>query len=374
MADPEDGRMTGEHIDEGLVHSWLDGQLPTADAVRLESHIASCAACTAMVAEARGFVAASSRILSGLDGVPSRVVPRVHSRTRIWQVRAAAAVVVVALGAAAVLRDAGRLGPVRQAASVPQPGAAASPGSGLPDTTQVPSAAVTPVKPVTPVPSPALASSRAPIPAMQPAKKQTPAARLSAAASANALQESRAAATPSGADQAVAGAAAAVPLAVQDSSRRRPFSASRTALAAKAIPPVGQAGGLPDQTHDSSAASTLSGLLDARQIASGAYRECAGKIVILPVGDSATSPPTYVTTVRLDSASRSSPARTFVVTVPGAGVPVDGWWRPAGADSAVVSLVNRKVTSAPAVSAEPVAPDTSMPPLAKTSRVRCTSP
>ena len=74
MADPENGLMNGEHLDEGVVHAWLDGQLTAADAARIESHIAGCADCAAMVAEARGFMAASSRILTGLDGVPARVV------------------------------------------------------------------------------------------------------------------------------------------------------------------------------------------------------------------------------------------------------------------------------------------------------------
>jgi len=75
--------MNGEHVDEGVVHAWLDGQLPAADAARIESHITACAACAALVAEARGFVAASSRILTGLDGVPSRVVPRSRSRSHV---------------------------------------------------------------------------------------------------------------------------------------------------------------------------------------------------------------------------------------------------------------------------------------------------
>jgi hypothetical protein len=370
MADPEDGRMTGEHIDEGTVHAWLDGQLAAADSARLESHVAACAACAAVVAEARGFVAASSRILSGLDGVPARVVPRVRSRARIWQVRAAAAVVVVALGAAAVLRDAGRLGPARRAASVPQPSAAASPASGLPDTTQVPSV------PATPEPSPVLATPRAPVPAAAPEKKQTPMVRpgRAAAAAENAMQESRAAAPPSSTAQiARAGAAAAPQAGRQDSSAHTPFTPSRAAFAAKAMPLAAQGGAL-EQTYDSSAGSHVSTLLNARHIASGAYHECAGKIVTLPVSDSATSPPTYVTTVRLDSASRSSPARAFVVTVPGARVPVDGWWRPAGADSAVVSLVNHTVAPALAVGADSAAAGTPAAPPASTARIRCTSP
>lgn len=131
MADPEDGRMTGAHVDEGEVHAWLDGQLSAAESARLESHIAACEPCAARVAEARGFVAASSRILSGLDGVPSRVVPRAWSRARVWQLRAAAAVVVVALGAAAVLSDAGgRLGQLRREPVAHHPDTAVPPAMG----------------------------------------------------------------------------------------------------------------------------------------------------------------------------------------------------------------------------------------------------
>jgi hypothetical protein len=129
-----------------------------------------------------------------------------------------------------------------------------------------------------------------------------------------------------------------------------------------------------EQTYDSSAGSHVSTLLNARRIASGAYRECAGKVVTLPIGDSEASPPTSVTTVRLDSATRPSPARAFVVTVPGGEVPVNGWWRPAGADSAVVSLVNHNVSPALAVGADSAATGTPAAPPASTARIRCPSP
>lgn len=69
---PED-RM--EHIDEGTIHAWLDGVLSADEGARLEGHVASCAACAAAVAEARGLIAASSRILSALDDVPGGVIP-----------------------------------------------------------------------------------------------------------------------------------------------------------------------------------------------------------------------------------------------------------------------------------------------------------
>jgi len=42
------------HPDEGTIHSWLDGALPSEEAARIESHVAGCPQCQAAVAEARG--------------------------------------------------------------------------------------------------------------------------------------------------------------------------------------------------------------------------------------------------------------------------------------------------------------------------------
>ncbi|HEX2778706.1 MAG TPA: zf-HC2 domain-containing protein, partial [Gemmatimonadaceae bacterium] len=63
------------HPDEGTIHAWLDGALPPGEGAALEAHVAGCAACAAAVAEARGVLAASSRILSALDSVPGGVIP-----------------------------------------------------------------------------------------------------------------------------------------------------------------------------------------------------------------------------------------------------------------------------------------------------------
>jgi hypothetical protein len=64
-----------EHLDEGTIHAWLDGALPPDESARAEAHANACAACAALVAEARGLIAASSRILSSLDAVPAGVIP-----------------------------------------------------------------------------------------------------------------------------------------------------------------------------------------------------------------------------------------------------------------------------------------------------------
>lgn len=65
----------GGHPDEGLLHEWLDEQLSARDAAELQAHVDSCAECQARVAEARGLMAASHRILSALDEVPANVIP-----------------------------------------------------------------------------------------------------------------------------------------------------------------------------------------------------------------------------------------------------------------------------------------------------------
>lgn len=64
-----------QHPDEGTIHAWLDGELPYEESSRIAAHTESCEQCAALVAEARGFVAASSRILRQLDDVPGGVVP-----------------------------------------------------------------------------------------------------------------------------------------------------------------------------------------------------------------------------------------------------------------------------------------------------------
>lgn len=64
-----------QHLDEGTIHAWLDGALAPDESRRVEAHAASCDACSALVAEARGLIAASSRILTALDDVPGRVIP-----------------------------------------------------------------------------------------------------------------------------------------------------------------------------------------------------------------------------------------------------------------------------------------------------------
>jgi putative zinc finger protein len=96
-----------QHLDEGTIHSWLDGALSGDKAARVEAHVKECPQCASVVAEARGFIAASSRILTALDHAPRGVVPIAAPKRRVdplvWRV--AATVLVVAAGTLAVVRN-----------------------------------------------------------------------------------------------------------------------------------------------------------------------------------------------------------------------------------------------------------------------------
>jgi hypothetical protein len=65
----------GEHLDEGTTHAWLDGALDAASAERVAAHVASCEACSALAAEARGLIAGASRVVAALDEVPAGTRP-----------------------------------------------------------------------------------------------------------------------------------------------------------------------------------------------------------------------------------------------------------------------------------------------------------
>ncbi|HEY6088936.1 MAG TPA: zf-HC2 domain-containing protein [Gemmatimonadaceae bacterium] len=96
-----------QHLDEGTIHSWLDGALSPHEAARVEAHVAECPECRTAVAEARGFIAASSRILTALDNAPRGVVPVAGPKRRVdpmvWRI--AATLLVVAGGTLVVVRN-----------------------------------------------------------------------------------------------------------------------------------------------------------------------------------------------------------------------------------------------------------------------------
>jgi anti-sigma factor RsiW len=64
------------HLNEAEIHAWLDGAVDATRSREIDAHLVECSACAAAVAEARGFIAASSRILNALDDVPVGVTPK----------------------------------------------------------------------------------------------------------------------------------------------------------------------------------------------------------------------------------------------------------------------------------------------------------
>jgi hypothetical protein len=112
-----------QHTDEGTIHSWLDGALSSEDAARLEAHVKDCPECAAAVAEARGFMAAASRILTALDNAPRGVVPAAAPKKRVDPViwRVAAMVMVVAVGTLVVFRNGVRPGRIETTTSLAAP-------------------------------------------------------------------------------------------------------------------------------------------------------------------------------------------------------------------------------------------------------------
>lgn len=69
----------GQHPTEGTIHSWIDGELDSTDAERLDAHLAECAACQSRVAEARGLVAAASRVIGSLDQHQAPIARTAHA-------------------------------------------------------------------------------------------------------------------------------------------------------------------------------------------------------------------------------------------------------------------------------------------------------
>ena len=204
MVEREARRGTTEHVDEGTVHAWLDDQLGPAEGARIAAHVAACAACAALVADARGFIAASTRILTALDDAPPRgasagvaanqsdapltarpasgLAPRAAApaagrrrarppwRIAPWELRAAAAAVVVAVGVTLVLRG-GRPDASRRAdqlTAAPSPASATSPAPTAPAARYALPAPARPPRPPRPA-RPAAPAMAAPPAALRPA-------------------------------------------------------------------------------------------------------------------------------------------------------------------------------------------------------------
>ena len=161
------------HPDEGTIHAWLDRQLDDQASATLEAHLQRCDECAERVAEARGLIAGTSRILSSLDmdtspgaGMPAAeswrpvvvsTAPK-HSVPiyRLTPVRSAIAAVLVVAVATAIVREHERTSSRLASSAVGSPVIATSP-------------AAAPMAGAVPGGVPAVAPSAAPIAGTTPA-------------------------------------------------------------------------------------------------------------------------------------------------------------------------------------------------------------
>src|SRR5438045_5268938 len=99
MQDSREQEVNVSHVDEGMLHADLDGELPAPERAALEIHIAQCATCGARLAEERSLIERASAVL-GAARPSERPAPRLKER-RILGARlpfAWAATVLLALG------------------------------------------------------------------------------------------------------------------------------------------------------------------------------------------------------------------------------------------------------------------------------------
>jgi len=188
------------HPDEGLIHEWLDGELSAAEAARVEALVASDPEWSAAAAEARGLIAATSRIVGALDHVPAQVIPKAapsRGASSRWIWRAAAALVLVA-GSAVVLQ--------KEAPELP-----VAPPVAKEQTAALPPKAIT----VPPIAQPAEKRSNLQPKELDAVKKQTDLSRDKDAALADAAGNIN---RPAAAPPAASGGAAAAPALSQRAS------------------------------------------------------------------------------------------------------------------------------------------------------------
>src|SRR5258705_1530665 len=70
------------HVDEGTLHAYLDGELPSAERKTLETHLAECASCRTQLAEERALLERASALLGATRPVERPVPPFEQLRPR----------------------------------------------------------------------------------------------------------------------------------------------------------------------------------------------------------------------------------------------------------------------------------------------------
>jgi len=99
------------HVDDGILHAYLDGELTPVESGRLDAHLAACQACRDRLQEERALIERASRLLSlALPPAPLRAALPLHELRQprvMWRLRmplAWAATVLLAVGIGWYLR------------------------------------------------------------------------------------------------------------------------------------------------------------------------------------------------------------------------------------------------------------------------------
>jgi len=100
------------HVDEGTLHAYLDGELPSAERAVLEAHLAGCATCRANLTEERALRERATAVLGAARPVERPAPPleqlRREPKRSPWRVRrsfAWAASIALALGIGYYMRS-----------------------------------------------------------------------------------------------------------------------------------------------------------------------------------------------------------------------------------------------------------------------------
>jgi len=116
MPDWKEGNMS--HVDEGTLHAYLDGELPSDERTALEAHLGQCAICRQTLAEQRALLERASALLGSTRPVARSAPPfeqlRRAPQRSPWHVRmpfAWAASIAVALGIGYFFRSPEQLTP-----------------------------------------------------------------------------------------------------------------------------------------------------------------------------------------------------------------------------------------------------------------------
>lgn len=90
------------HLDDGMIHELLDGEIPSSELAPITAHLASCASCRARLAAARAFMAEADALIETLDLPHVEPVPMIAparpARRWVGPVAWAASLLIAAAG------------------------------------------------------------------------------------------------------------------------------------------------------------------------------------------------------------------------------------------------------------------------------------